>query len=260
MPVTKAIRTTEPRKRTSKRVWISSYPSIPAIRRSDVRRLLLDWFAANGRDFFWRHPGTKPFAVLLVEMLLTKTRAHLVATVGQQLLSRYPTARSLARARRAALERMLYPLGLHRKRATQLVLCAKALVAEFEESVPSTVPELMTLPYVGRYAANAVACVAFEAQVPVIDANVARIYQRLFSLPPPPDRLATASELWALAERMLPRDQAKAFNWAVLDLGGTICTARAPRCHECPLSRCCDAAPSLTPSVVGSGRTPRGKN
>ena len=98
----------------------------------------------------------------------------------------------------------------------------------------------MSLPYVGRYAANAIACVAFGQHLPVIDANVSRIYQRMFSLPDPPDRLASAHDLWNLAARIVPHGRAKEFNWAILDLGGLVCTAKAPTCDTCPLKHQCD--------------------
>ena len=126
------------------------------------------------------------------------------------------------------LSALLYPLGLHRKRARNLILCATELLEKHGGLVPSAVDELLELPYVGRYAANAVASVAFHQPVAVLDANVARIYRRLFSLPAPPNRLSTAHALWGVADDVLSKAKPKEFNWALLDLGGTICTARAP--------------------------------
>lgn len=76
----------------------------------------------------------------------------------------------------------------------------------------------------------------------IVDANVARIYGRVFSLPPPPQRLSAATGLWALAERIIPVKNAKQFNWWLLDLGGTICTAKRPACERCPRSRQCHLA------------------
>jgi A/G-specific adenine glycosylase len=130
-------------------------------------------------------------------------------------------------------------LGLHRTRARLIVRCAAHLVARYSGSVPATIDELMTLPYVGRYAASAVASVVFEQRAAVLDANVARVYQRLFGLPALRVRITDAKHLWDLADRMVSPKTAKEFNWAILDLGGTVCTARAPRCRECPLRRHC---------------------
>jgi A/G-specific adenine glycosylase len=213
--------------------------AVDARRIRRLRSALLGWAAIEGRHFFWRGAIT-PFEVLVTEILLAKTRAELVSPIARTLLDRYGSPAKLERAPQEDLEALLYPLGLHKKRAKHLVACATVLVRDFDGVVPGTVAELMRLPFVGRYAANAIACVAFGHAVPVIDANVSRIYQRMFSLPDPPDRLASAHDLWALADRVLPKKQAKAFNWAILDLGGTVCTAKAPRCDECPLMSICD--------------------
>ncbi len=209
-------------------------------RIGSVRERLLRWASSEGRTFAWRDPAIPPFSVLVCEILLAKTRAEVAAPVAAKLLARYPTAQVLARARARDLETLLFPLGLHRKRARHLRACAKDLVARFDGNVPASIPELLSLPYVGRYAANAIACVAFNSAVPVVDANVARVYGRLFSLPPPPPRLASADELWNLAARVLPKDRAKDFNWALLDLGSLICTPKSPACAQCPLARQCD--------------------
>lgn len=219
-----------------------------------IRKKLLAWAEREGRTFFWRAAGLSPFEVLVCEILLAKTRAEVAEPVARALLDAYPTPLALSKAKRKQLERMLYPLGLHRKRAQHLVACAKSLVDEFAGEVPRPVAELMRLPFVGRYAANAIACVAFDEPVPVIDANVARIYQRVFSLPPPPPRLALAHDLWAFAAEMLPRGHEKRFNWAVLDLGGLICLAKAPRCERCPVASECDRVPA--PSLSREATAP----
>src|SRR5262249_44926642 len=145
-----------------------------------IRAALLRWSAADGRKFFWREASASAFAVLVTEILLTKTRAELVEPIALVLLQRFQNPSELARAVPRDLERLLFPLGLHRKRARSLIACAKWLVDDHDGNVPRTVPDLMQLPGVGRYAASAVASVAFGARLPIVDANVSRILQRLF--------------------------------------------------------------------------------
>lgn len=210
-----------------------------------VRRALLRWGESDGRRFFWRDPTVPAFAVLVVEILLSKTRAEVVAPVAAALLDSYPDARALASADRRTLERLIFGLGLHRKRARQLLECAAMLVEKYDGQVPASVDALLELPAVGRYAANAIASVAFHQRRAIIDANVARIYGRVFSLPQPPPRLSAADNLWSLAQRILPKKQAKNFNWWLLDLGGTVCTAKTPACDRCPLADHCDLATRL---------------
>lgn len=207
-----------------------------------IRTALMKWSRTGGRRFFWRNGAPDPFAVLVTEILLTKTRAELVEPIALELIRRFGSPAGLAKASHTELETLLYPLGLHRKRAKNLVACATSLLRDHGAQVPSSIPDLMSLPSVGRYAAHAVASVAFHRAVPVVDANVARIFHRVFSMGPVPDRLSTAHDWWELAERLLPRAGAKQFNWALLDLGGTVCLPRNPACVRCPISRSCDFA------------------
>jgi A/G-specific adenine glycosylase len=185
-------------------------------------------------------------------MLLSRTRAESVEPVAIELLSRFPLAIDLAAADIREVEQILYPLGLYRKRARQLVGCAQVLVREYDGEVPSRVDKLIALPYVGRYAANAVMCFGFNKKHAVIDSNVARVWQRVFSLPLPPKRLSSADDLWRFAKRLLPDRGCKRFNWAILDLGGAVCLPRHPKCHVCPIMAVCYA------HAIGTcGCTPR---
>jgi A/G-specific adenine glycosylase len=218
--------------------------------KARVRRLrlaLLEWAQNNGRSYRWRRPSPVPYEILVTEILLAKTQADVVAPVVAQLLSRYGTVATLAKARVGDLENLLYPLGLHRKRARNLKACASIVVRHHDGAIPRSIEDLIELPFVGRYAANAIASVAFDEPVAVVDANVVRVYRRVFSLPPPPTRLSTAHEFWDFASAILPAMQAKQFNWALLDLGGTVCVAKNPTCSGCPLRKLCDHAASELP-------------
>jgi len=210
-----------------------------------LRRLLLGWGQANRRDFYWREPGVTPFGILVTEVLVARTRAESVDPVVRRLMQRFPSPARLAAARHTVIARILRPLGLHRTRARLLVRCAKMILSEHSGIVPSSVDHLITLPYVGRYAANAVASVAFEQRRAVLDANVARIYRRVFSIPVTGERLTVAEGLWEFADRALSKSRPRDFNWAILDLGGMVCTPRSPACAGCPLAVICDAKRGL---------------
>ena len=213
-----------------------------AARIGVVRRKLLQWGASRSRSFFWREPAATPFHVLVSEILLARTRAESVDPIARALLDRFPTADAVANASVPDIEGILYPLGLHRTRARLLQRCAAAIVAEHAGEVPRTVDELMSLPYVGRYAASSVACVSFGEPAAVLDANVARIYQRIFALPEPRERITDAVWLWDFASRVLPKNYAREYNWALLDLGGIVCKPRSPDCAACPLRSSCRSA------------------
>ena len=220
----------------------ASVPIAPA-RLAQVRRAVLEWMRTARRGFFWRNPDVSPFALLVTEILLSRTRARSVEPVAMRLLARFPQSTDLAHADVGDVALILRPLGLHHKRALRLIACARQLLSRFDGEVPRSPSQLMTLPYVGRYAANAVACFGFDRRRAVVDTNVSRVYQKLFSLSPPPARLSAADELWEFGRRILPRSglAAKEFNWAILDLGGMVCLPRRPLCALCPVAFTCDA-------------------
>lgn len=221
------------------RVRVARRKKIDSRRVRGLRRSLLRWFAKARRNFYWREAQVSPFAVLLSEILLARTRAEAVEPVVRQLVGRFPEPADIAQAGISDIETILHPLGLHRTRARLIVKCAAHLVEHHRGEVPTDIESLMSLPYVGRYAASSVACVAFDKRVAVLDANVARVYQRLFALPALRVRITDAKHLWVLAERMISPNSARDFNWAILDLGGLVCKARNPTCEICPLRRQC---------------------
>lgn len=199
----------------------------------------LRWIRRNGRHFFWREPGLTRFEVLVTEVLLARTRADAVEPVAQNLLREYPDAPALANAQIESVERILYPLGLYRKRAKALVGLAGTLVERHGGRVPRDLESLLSLPYVGRYAANAILGVAFGARRPVVDANVARLFERYFGLRPAVGKLEHAEEYWDLATSLLPSKNVRLYNWSLLDLGALVCIPRSPRCEVCPLRKDC---------------------
>ena len=114
-------------------------------RGAKMRGALLRWAKRKGRTFFWRRPDVSSFTILVVEMLLSRTRADAVAPVAARLLSRFSSAGSLAEATVGELENMVYPLGLHRKRARQLHACAERLATEFGDVSLGSLTQISTV-------------------------------------------------------------------------------------------------------------------
>jgi A/G-specific adenine glycosylase len=98
---------------------------------------------------------------------------------------------------------------------------------------------LRRLPGIGPYTAAAVASVAGNRDVPVIDANVMRVYARLFDLDLPVKSREGQRRLTVIAEGLLPPGRARLFNQALMDLGGLVCTPKAPSCPACPIAGVC---------------------
>ncbi|MBE7542229.1 MAG: hypothetical protein HS123_07670 [Solibacteraceae bacterium] len=208
-----------------------------------VRLLLVNWFRRDGRSFYWRE-NRDPYVVLIAEVLLKKTTAPVVNRFLPKFLKRFPDPARLSRARCSTLAKILQPLGLSDQRARQLHALARAITGRAEPYVPSSRKELLALPGVGDYTANSVLCVSFNQPLPVVDTNVARIVMRVFGVGHSRFEARRSPEIWELASGITGQDPARAVevNWALLDLGATICKPKQPHCRSCPLkSSCCSS-------------------
>lgn len=152
------------------------------------------------------------------------------------LLERYPDASVLAAADEATLRKLLQPLGLSAKRASQLRKLGEALIRAGPQVLCDPDQARRDLPGIGAYAARAIACFAFGRAVGIVDANVVRIFDRVFKLP----KADVRSRLYQVYADYLARHSpnARASNYALLDIGATICV-RIPRCDACPLKQEC---------------------
>jgi len=196
------------------------------------RDRLLRWFKGNSREFPWREKTRTPFQILIAEMLLRKTRAENVVEVYRSLIRDYPNPKALAGADTRTLEKTLRPLGLFKLRAKAMKGLSKNLVLNHHAHVPKDYGGLMALPHVGRYAANATLCFAFGERAPIVDANVQRIYSRIFGLKKSTE-IHRAEHLWNFASKILPKKAFRDYNLALLDFAAKICKPNKPVCHVC---------------------------
>ena len=197
---------------------------------------LLSWFDIHERDLPWRRPGTTAWGVLVSEVMSQQTPVARVAPTWQEWMQRWPDPHSFAQASRAEVLRAWGKLGYPR-RALRLWECAQKIDSDFAGIVPSEVDTLTSLPGIGDYTARAVACFHYQRNVPVVDTNVRRVYARAIDarfLAPQPSK----KELAAVAA-LLPEDQGPRFSAALMELGALVCTARSPRCEDCPLKDSC---------------------
>jgi A/G-specific adenine glycosylase len=173
--------------------------------------------------------------------MLQQTQVSRVLPKYPAFLERFPTIQALADAPAGDVLRAWSGLGYNR-RAVSLHQAAQAVVRRFCGKVPGDPVVLEKLKGIGRYTARAVACFAYDARVVVLDTNVRRVLARvLWGAVPPP-----LSELERAAEALLPAQAARRWNLALMDLGATVCLARQPQCHACPLQSTCAAAPVFT--------------
>jgi A/G-specific adenine glycosylase len=209
----------------------------------DPARALLAWYDRGHRDLPWRRPERQrdPWSIWVSEVMLQQTRVETVLGYYERFLARFPDPGSLAAAPTEEVLRLWSGLGYYR-RARQLQLAARALVAaEATGEPPRTAAALAGLPGVGAYTAAAIASIAFDEPVPVLDGNVARVLARRLALAEPPTRAAARRRLLAAAAELLDPERPGDSNQALMELGATICTPRAPGCVDCPLAAGCEA-------------------
>jgi A/G-specific adenine glycosylase len=200
---------------------------------------LLGWYDGHARALPWRSPpGTpppEPYRVWLSEVMLQQTTTAAVAPFFARFTQRWPTVQALAAADDADVMAAWAGLGYY-ARARNLLACARAVAAR-GGVFPGSEEELRQLPGLGVYTAAAVAAIAFGRRAVVVDANVERVVARLFAIAEalPKGRAAIRTA----AETITPDERAGDYAQAMMDLGATICTTRAPRCLLCPLSGNC---------------------
>jgi A/G-specific adenine glycosylase len=204
-----------------------------------MRADLLEWYDHAARELPWRGAGVAPWGVLISEIMLQQTPVARVWPVYDAWLRRWPTPAALAADSSGEAVRMWGKLGYPR-RALRLHECAGELVARFGGGVPSDVNALLSLPGVGAYTARAVAAFAFGQRQPVVDTNVRRVVARAVRGQGEAGPPAVVRDL-ATVEALLPDDPRAAarLSIALMELGALVCTARAPRCGECPIARAC---------------------
>jgi A/G-specific adenine glycosylase len=198
-----------------------------------VRSFLLAWYATDHRDFPWRRT-TDPYAVLVSEVMLQQTQAARVAERFPAFMQRFPTAVSLASASQAQVLTAWSGLGYNR-RALALQRAAAEVV---RDGWPVDVAGLERLPGIGPYTARAIASLAFGEPAGVVDTNVRRWLVRRFGLPAGAPSRGLQSLADALARAGSAAD-ARPWTHATMEFGAVICTARNPRCQDCPISVGC---------------------
>lgn len=198
-----------------------------------------DWFAANRRDLPWRREGFGAWGILVSEIMLQQTPVARVIPRLEEWMARWPTPASLAASPASEAVRAWDRLGYPR-RALNLHAAAVLITTRHGGVVPSSVVDLLALPGVGDYTARAVAAFAYGERHPVVDTNVRRVIARAIAgqavAGPPSTRRDLDAMLGLLPT--VPED-ARLFNAAMMELGAIVCTARAPRCSDCPLATVC---------------------
>ena len=205
---------------------------------------LLDWFAENGRhDLPWQQHHTdtpNPYIVWLSEVMLQQTQVTTVLPYFARFMASFPTVQDLAAAEWDTVAEHWAGLGYY-ARARNLHKGAKQLVAVIDESgdFPQTLAGWEAISGVGPSTAGAIMSMGLHRYGVICDGNVKRVLTRWAAIDGDITKSATTKELWALAERLTPREQSGLFAQAMMDMGATLCTRSKPACLLCPLQDDC---------------------
>jgi len=220
-------------------------PSPPGL--AALRRALRAWYRGRARDLPWRR-SRDPYAILVSEFMLQQTQVTTVLPYYTAFLDRFPSLEALAGATEDSVRTAWSGLGYYR-RARNLQAASRTLVRDHGGRLPESLEGLRALPGVGDYTAAALGSIVHGLPKGVVDGNVIRVLTRLAGVGEQPGRAAVRRGLQDLADRLVEPRAPGDWNQAMMELGATVCTPRAPDCAACPWERACRARAAGNPEA-----------
>jgi A/G-specific adenine glycosylase len=210
---------------------------------------IVEWYLENKRELPWR--STKdPYKIWLSEIILQQTRVIQGLPYYERFIQQYPSVALLAKAPEQEILRVWQGLGYY-TRARNLHKCAKKVTESFNGKFPTTFSQLKELPGIGEYTAAAIASIAFQQPVAVVDGNVFRVLSRLYGVDTPINTPSGKKQFSALANELIQANKRPdLYNQAVMEFGATFCTPKNPSCEICPFSSNCIAFKNSLQNVL----------
>jgi len=202
-------------------------------------RRILAWYEKNKRDLPWRKTKD-PYKIWLSEVIFQQTRIEQGLDYYRRFVKAFPTLESLARAPREIVMKHWQGLGYY-SRARNLHETAIFLYKNKYHTLPSSYKELIKLKGIGKYTAAAIASIAFNEPVPLVDGNVYRLFARYFGIDAAIGTAKAEKIFLNKAGEMLNKKDPGTHNQALMELGALVCTPRQPACHQCPIQNNCYA-------------------
>ena len=209
-------------------------------RKKFFHRIILSWFLTTGRKFLWREE-IEPFKILIAEIMLQRTKAEQVAPVYSQFIKEFYEWKVLASANVEEVAKYFKKLGLL-WRVQLIISMAKFIMDEYKNEIPSSKIDLLKIPGIGEYTADAIKVFVYNHRLTVIDSNVIRLVSRFFgfsNLKGEIRRNKLFREFCQTLSIDLDENEIRNFNWGLIDFSSLVCKP-VPRCNICPLSIKCD--------------------
>ncbi len=200
---------------------------------------LLGWFRGNARVLPWREEPT-PYRVWVSEIMLQQTRVEAVKPYFQRFTRALPTIQDLAECEEERLLKLWEGLGYY-NRVRNMQVAARTVMEEYQGRLPADYTELLKLKGIGHYTAGAIASIAYRIPVPAVDGNVLRVIARVSADNSDIMKQSVRTRVEETLQKIMPKDEASAFNQALMELGATVCVPNGePQCHRCPWSGFCE--------------------
>lgn len=204
-----------------------------------ISSLLSDWYQLNHRPLPWRETSD-PYNIWVSEVILQQTRVDQGLEYFLRFVSKWPDVHLLAIADDDEVMKMWQGLGYY-SRARNLLAGARQVVKEYNGVVPSDYDKLLKIKGIGKYTAAAIASIAFNNPVAVVDGNVARVLSRLFAIKEPVNSPEGERQVYAVARDLLDTHNPGRHNQAMMEFGALVCLPRSPKCNECVVYQHCQA-------------------
>ena len=200
---------------------------------------MLSWFSRHQRPLPWRRTY-HPYHIWISEIMGQQTQMDRVVGYFNKWCARFPNIDSIAKASQEEIYKLWEGLGYY-SRARNIQRTAEILCRVHNCTLPDRYDALLALPGIGPYTAAAIMSLAFNRDYPVIDANVERVFARLFDIPTPVKEAQNRLFIEKKSKGLLPSGQARNFNQALMELGALVCLPKAPLCGKCPIAHHCEA-------------------
>ncbi|CAL9224945.1 unnamed protein product [Arabidopsis halleri] len=238
----------------------------------EIRMGMLDWYDVNQRDLPWRKRRSenekerRAYEVWVSEIMLQQTRVQTVMDYYKRWMNKWPTIYDLAQASLEVILLLFFQFwenqldqemaffywilanevnemwaGLGYYRRARFLLEGAKMVVAGKDGFPNQASSLMKVKGIGEYTAGAIASIAFNEAVPVVDGNVIRVLARLKAISANPKDRLTARNFWKLAAQLVDPSRPGDFNQSLMELGATLCSVSKPSCSSCPVSSQCRA-------------------
>ena len=204
-----------------------------------ITKKILNWYDLNKRSLPWRKnvsQSKKHYYTLVSEFMLQQTQVVTVIPYFDRFINKIPNLKKLSTIQDNELIKLWEGLGYY-SRARNLKKTAKIIISKHHGKIPNNYEDLISLPGIGNYTANAILAIAFNKSYIPLDGNIERVWKRYLHLKKDNEiqknNLIKKKSIFGISSR------ASDYAQALMELGAMICKPKNPECSGCPISKNC---------------------